>query len=132
MATIALFASAGFPEMSIAERTSKSGRTVGAMGRKDYGLAHNVKGAALKREHADYLFALGKRGNVNVGAKMTGGEWLVKAVKSNNEGTKHVVTFVTAGSIGADTRKPAEIAATLTDAELMAIVEGRKGGAHAN
>jgi hypothetical protein len=110
---------------------SSGARVVGALGRKEYGLQVGKKGAALKRAHADYLFAMGKRANVNIGAKMTGGEWVAKRVVSSADGKRHNVTFVTAESIGVATANPAEVAAKLSDAELLAILAARKPAAPA-
>ncbi len=104
--------------------TSKKGNTVGYVSKKAYGVANNLKGAALSRAHLEYRIQLGMAGNVNISTMLTTGQILAQKVTTTNDGFK--VAFVHAAKLGVVAADPKAEASKLSDAELLAIVEARK------
>lgn len=124
---ISLFNGTSLPMGAV--RTSKSGAvSVGYMDRKSYGRALGVKGAALDKAHLQYRIDLGMAGNVNVSALLTSGQILAQKVTNMRSGIMRV-DFMRADKLGVTTQKPEEIAAKLSDEQLLAILAARKAPA---
>ena len=121
----------GLGVAGVVEKSNKRGNAVTAtyLDRKSYGKQHNLTGAALDRAHLAYRMELGLAGNVNIAAKLAGGDWLVDRVKSSHNKTGrvlHTVTFVEAAQLQAPPATAAEALKEVSVEELLAEIAKRK------
>lgn len=126
MSNVVLFKRAeGAEQLAMTTKTSKAGyATTAYLSKKAYGIEKQLKGAALGRAHLQYRIDIGMAGNVNISTMLTRGEILAQKVVTTKEGFK--VSFTRAGVlVAAPQPKPEEVAATLSDETLLALIAAR-------
>lgn len=106
-------------------KTLKSGAVSETyLNRKEYGKVHGLKGAALRRAHDQYRMNRGVKANGGLAALMTSGQVVLEKLTTKANGNGFTAGFTFAREFGA--ADPRTVAATLSDDELMAIMEERK------
>jgi hypothetical protein len=113
-------------ELPTKEKQLKNGRSVSYVSKKDYGIHTGLKGNELRRAHDRYRADLGVRGNTNIVSMVAQGQLLVQKLTETKTGFN--VNFIRATQLDLD-KNPVEVAGTLTDEQLMAILESRKAAA---
>lgn len=104
--------------------TKKSGTTVRLMTAKEYKHAKGLKGQAGRRAYNAYLLEQGKANTAGLAAALTSGELLIKSWRNGkNAGT---IGYVKRSSIVPAAEEAKTFASTLSDKELLAIIEARK------
>lgn len=104
----------------------KSGATKARLlSRKEYGEAHNLKGAELKRQHYAYLKDNGVKLGATFAGSLAGGQVIPQGLTFNPETGKGQLAFVTAEKFG-HAPAPVQRQAKLSDDALLAEVMRRK------
>jgi hypothetical protein len=125
-------------------KTSASGSTLCTyMSRKDYGVANNLKGAALKRQHEQYRLDRGIQANSNVASMLAGGKIVIEKCRMNKTGSAGSFNFTMAEQFESATEKQAVasalvehnakvkaqlIAFGIGEADAEAIISGKADG----
>lgn len=107
--------------------TNKAGATVVTyLSKKEYGEKYSLKGAKLRRQHDQYRVERGVAANGNLATLMTSGQIVAEKMRGTGDGG-FSVKFTPARNFGAaPAADPKTVAASLSDAELLAIMEARK------
>ncbi len=117
----------GKTSLEITSKLLTSGNTTaGYLSLKQYSVAHKVKGAAARRAHTAYRIELGFAANANISAKIANGDILAQSVSTTKDGG-FKVKFVPASMLGVVKQPtPMEAAATLSETELLALLEAKQ------
>lgn len=94
------------------------------LSKKEYGERFDLKGASLRKAHEKYRLERGVSGNGNLAGMMTSGQIVAEKMTTKKDGSGFSVAFTYAKEF--DNADPKAIAASLTDEELLSIVEARK------
>jgi len=111
----------------VAVSTNNAGTvTTTFLSKKEYGLKFNVKGAALNRAHLNYRIEFGLALNGGIAGALAKGEIVGQKVKYTKGGAWDV-RFVPAVQLGvAPERDPMEVAKSLTEEQLLALLASKK------
>ena len=113
-----------FGSNSVSTKVSAKGyQTVGFVPKKEYGTTHGLKGKELTRAHDKYRYELGKASIPGVIQMLTNGDYLPQSVRQTKNGIS--INAVRPGVLDIEVA-PRDVAAKLTDEELLAIIAERK------
>ncbi len=117
---VALFNGSSLP---VKEKELKNGRSVTFITKKAYGEQFGLKGQPLRRAHDKYRSELGLGVNMALGSALSSGQVLAQKVTETKTGFN--VNFIRANELDLEA-DPKQVAAQLTDEELLKIVASRK------
>jgi hypothetical protein len=107
-------------DKSLAVHTTDKGR-VTFQSQKDYGIANNLKGQALKRAHHAYKLSFGLAGNQKLSSEMAGGKIIVRSVTPTASGFNASFYFV--DKMNAPKASADDKADKAADAAIAALVK---------
>lgn len=111
------------------ETTRTNGlRAVTFQTKKEYGIVNRLKGQELRRAHDKYRASFGVQGNSGITGLIATGQILVQKVSETKNGFN--ASFIRASVLDLEA-DPKQVAATLTDEELMAILKARSAAKEA-